>query len=281
MLPSIPYRLATCLSLGVFLIVVFPGCTSFRTTVLQRFANDSVAPQATNARLRGIPVKLKVPSHLLVTICEEQVILADLDGDGDGDGDGDDEEMQYALVSFSPAQLRVETELQYTDKIFLVDFRRPGGGVLNLKGAEMDEEQYFADLSAEITERTMEDISQALGTLGEAAARYRPGSTNRAIPVSADTPIGEANNAINFQASIVAMKRFDINECGWEQRMQRFIDIHLNRPDLSADPGAFTLQSTDETDLQSSERLAPARPGDSFDSTSGKLIGGPAHSSYR
>lgn len=331
-------RFAGCLCAIAIAITAFTGCSSFRTTVLQRFSDDSVAPQTTNTRLKGVPVKLKVPSHLLVTIYEEQVILANSDAvtqqldneaaqaatnliearnalravesapaarreelagydraiakaetlladEGDvtiqesiektidalkKDRAGKLEEViaadanlantvalrdtvarleaardvaeqkaavGYTLVSFSPAQLHVESELQYTDKVFLVDFKRPAGGVLDLKGAEMDDEQYFADVSADITERTMKDIGEALGTFGEAAAKLRPSAENRAIPVSAETPDAEASNTVNFQKSIVAMKRFDVNECDWEQRVQEFIEIHLGRGDLSGDRG--------------------------------------------
>ena len=51
------------------------GCTSFRTTSLYRFANDSLVKQQTNRPLKGLPVKLKVPSHVNVVIYEQQILL--------------------------------------------------------------------------------------------------------------------------------------------------------------------------------------------------------------
>ncbi len=323
-------------SICVLLVIVFSGCTSFRTTVLQRFSNDSVKPQKTNQKLKGLPVKLKVPSHLLVTIYEEQVILANGDPDLAKLADAaagaaaevqlidaqiakldtdvaesqaqvdklssiitavlaqieaiepnpDDvskqtvktlqEELKntrtllakaftanrealgrqstkpkliadkeeaiaaakvaaansaigYTLISFTPAQFHVESELQYTDKIFLVDFKRPAGGILNLTGASMDEEQYFSDVQAEVTERTLSDIGDALTTVGGAVTKPKP---TAATPVSSETPAADGNNTVNFQQSVIASKRFDISESGWEQNMRDFVNGHLGRSDL-------------------------------------------------
>jgi len=67
-------KLLLSISLGT--IGVTSGCTSFRTTALYRFENDSLKPQKTNSPLKGLPVKMKVPSHVHVIVAEQQVILA-------------------------------------------------------------------------------------------------------------------------------------------------------------------------------------------------------------
>jgi hypothetical protein len=317
-------------------IAISPGCRSFKTTVLHRFSNDSVTPQKSNARLLGLPVKLKVPSHVLVTIYEEQVILANspdqkttLEGEAktarvnvvaqqgvikdlttaietaerdlaslkdliriarkqldtpqspplsqeerngiektitaataklpDAIKDLEDARLKkvadeskeieklakleaaatvaadkaavgYTLISFNPAQFHVASELQYTDKVFLVDFKRPAGGVLNLTGATMDKEQYFSDVQAEVQERTLQDISAALNTAG--GVIKKDSTAANATPVSADTPETQSNQSVSFQKSVVASKRFDIAECNWEREMQDFVSHHLGRPDL-------------------------------------------------
>lgn len=297
------------------------GCTSFRTTALYRFANDSVAPQKTNKKLKGLPVKLKVPSHVQVTVYEQQVILAPsktdqnnsqmkitaakarVDGqigiidsleaaadnaqskltratakreyyeslpeqdknpvkklleeaktvetvaEGESKLASDDLKAQlptlqielarlqgllsaavassketHTLVSFTPAQYMVERELQYTDKVFLVDFKRPAGGILNLTEASMDDEQYFAKVKAEITERTLADVGYALNKVADPLSKLgkKPG-TNTAIPTSSETPSAESNKNVNFQKSVIATQRFDISEAGWEERLQAFV----------------------------------------------------------
>lgn len=320
------------------LICLISGCTSFKTTALFRLANDSVVPECRDCnKLNGLPVKLKVPSHVCVVIYEQQLLLANSPDDQktlegavtakaaalkaalarlngldtavgtwekelelaeaeidkssqavekakmDVNTDPMNEEKKarlaqaknwqnaaikraatamsslvtaeentanrdafeqgvqqaraeldaatdaatvgYTLVSFTPAQLIVETELEYTDKVFMVDFRRPGGGILNLSEASMDDEQYFAKIQAEVTERTMADVSTAIETL-QGPLTNRPG-TNMATPTSADTPEGEESDGVNFQKSVVAFKRFDISEPCWEERMMQFVNSRL------------------------------------------------------
>ena len=305
------------------------GCTSFRTTSLYRFANDSVAPQRTNKKLKGLPVKLKLPSHVSVVVYEQQVILgtdpeelaklnravksaeeavqtivtalggldnavnlqqskiddakrtiarakvleaaetdpvqknayqalivkqtkiqADAEGalasaEADRVENRPSHEAQlalakgkldlarlaatpgYAIVSFSPPQYQVETQLEYTDKIFLVDFKRPAAGILNLTNAKMDDQQYFSQVQAEIEEKTIEDISGALGTIKDPLVSLRPKKPNSAKPTSANTPEGESKDDVHFQKSVVAIQRFDISEPGWEDQMMCFVNEKL------------------------------------------------------
>lgn len=321
------------------LVCLLAGCASFKTTALYRFDNDSVVPECNNEKLKGLPVKLKVPSHVRVNIYEQQVILANTEeevvekkkaattaaakvktsqaaidklstditdakkaiviaekviakrkseleaanalpngsaaemqlrtetikqktalvllaenlleqgqvafdaatktkeenleklkielamNEADAELAADDAVVKYRLVSFTPQQLVVETQLDYTDKIFLVDFRRPAAGILNLNEASMDDEQYFSKVQADVTERTLEDVGKALDTLKGTVTPPKP---PLAMATGADTPPGSGNGSVNFQMSIVASKRFDISEPDWEARMNAFIDSKLN-----------------------------------------------------
>lgn len=309
-------------------VICTMGCTSFRTTALYRFENDSVAPERTKPKLKGIPVKLKVPSHVAVTIYEQQVLLAedaeavkavkdaakaaltalaaantDLKNKQSEIEDLKDqltsastlltkakqtvddpsakpadklvakqqiakygpivEQLENtdipkaiaeipdlegkvrkasvanavardraktptnALISFDPKQLMVDTELKYTDKVFLVDFRRPAGGILDLKEASMDDEQYFSKVQAEVTERTISDISGAITTLKDPVKSLVSPTKNSAKATSAITPDGEVADGTDFQKSVIAFQQFDISEPGWEFALQDFINCHL------------------------------------------------------
>lgn len=301
------------------------GCTSFRTTALYRMENDSVTKELTNKNLKGIPVKLKIPSHVTVTIYEQQILLAEdpevtkklndavatattnfktaqagFDTQNDTvntirtrlidvnailtkaranlndpllrdaanaqiaeyepqavllksslvveeknltasgkERDAKADALQVAkakaltpknaLVSFTPAQLMVETELKYTDKVFLVDFKRPAGGVLNLNSADIDDEQYFSKIQADVTERTLADVSGAINTLKGPLGNLAKKNPNNATPTSAITPDGEVTNGVDFQKSVVAFRRFDLNEPDWELAMRGFVDSHLGQ----------------------------------------------------
>lgn len=330
---SIHYKIV-----AIAILAASAGCTSFRTTVLTRFGNDSVAPQQTNRKLKGLPVKLKVPSHVLVTISEQQVLLANAESDVDkvrkaaqvtvdakkanikavkdavdeadaslaeklvlqqtaaaavaaatndvdrataqaqlktttknvadaqikkGQADLDaqslpameqdlikavenlkdvlsTEVLGYRLISFDPAQYVVRTELQYTDKVFLVDFKRPAGGILDLKEASMDDEQYFSKVQAEVTEQTLADISTALNTLSGPLGKLKSDtSKNKAIATSSSTPDEAANKNVDFQESLVAMQRIDISEPNWEVRVSEFVNAKLSQlnPQNAMAPG--------------------------------------------
>ncbi len=328
-------------TLVLLAVIGFSGCTSFKTTSLFRKSGHKLVPQKTNAPLKGLPVKMKVPSHVNVAIYEQQLILAAnsaeratldkavsdaeaevqnskesialklsdiktksdrleqmdylrslIDDNSSDDAnvaqakklfnallkkklasdaldstaiESDDEtlrkfqvklsldeqflqskkfeaEQNYRLVSFNPPQYIVESEIQYTDKVFLVDFKRPAGGVLDVTSVKMDDEQYFADVQAKVTERTVEDISSVL-------AKFTPKASKalEAKPTSADTPESEANSEVHFQKSVVAMKRFDISQQGWEQVMMHFVNGKLQGTDevaLRPSP-QYMIQSAD------------------------------------
>ncbi|MCY2977105.1 MAG: hypothetical protein NTU79_00335 [Planctomycetota bacterium] len=309
---------------AILLVCTTFGCTSFRTTSLYRFANDSLAPQRTNKKLKGLPVKLKVPSHISVVVYEQQVILADSSGEAETKTKNateaaqaaikkkleiqsiegvrnaalvelksaqdlveklskpiagmeeevrtvqlkaaqkilndafvasqnaqapfdniasereelrrleaaailaaEDAAIKYALVSFNPPQYQVETQLEYTDKIFLIDFKRPAAGTLDLKNAKMDDQQYFSQVQAEIEEKTIESISGALNTIKDPLVSLRPKRPNSAKPTNANTPEGESKDDVHFQKSVVAIQRFDISEPGWEDQMTCFVNEKL------------------------------------------------------
>ncbi len=331
--------------LGMFAILAcLAGCTSFRTMALYRFDNDSVVPECNNEKLKGLPVKLKVPSHVRVTIYEQQVLLANSPGDQaaldanvsalkdtvktlrsdirgltDTLNAAQQEETEsrgelnlaksryntavrnqtndpaefesakvlldsaqkrydaaeaakniaslaaaiiparqealaqtqeflqdaiksaeagYSLVSFKPAQLIVETQLDYTDKVFLVDFKRPAAGVLDLTEASMDDEQYFSKVQAEVEERTIQDVNAAITTLKGPLTAIKP---TKATPTSADSTGTDQSMEVNFQMSVIATQRFDISEPDWEARMTSFVDTRLDTSDGSVADAAVEV----------------------------------------
>ncbi len=238
-------------------MIVIGGCTSFRTTALYRFDNDSVTPECTNKKLKGLPVKLKVPSHVAVTIFEQQVLLAITTTTTTGTPPAT--ESKYALVSFSPPQLMVETELVYTDKVFLVDFKRPAAGILDLTEAKMDDEQYFSNITAEVTERTINDINTSLGTLQPALTQFKKPAVPKAKATTANSPEADADN-VGFKKSVIAYQRFDISEPDWECRLQEFVNCQLNRCETFCPPVTTPAPKTKAPALGSGPTELPPGP---------------------
>lgn len=207
-------RLILVISL-LFPFVAF-SCTSFHTMTLGRLDNDSLFVDCLGrkGKGKGIPVKMKVPSHVTVTVYEQQILIRGNDG--------------VKLQSFNPAQYEVKTDLAYTDKIFLVDFARPAGGTLELTnsgnhhGIEFDDEQYFKKIQAKVKEQTMEQVIGAL-------EKFIPEDDTAGAQTSAQiiNPDGNLGN-VHFENSIVAYQRFDLARPNWEEEMNCFVQKYLN-----------------------------------------------------
>jgi hypothetical protein len=128
----------------------------------------------------------------------------------------------------------VNTNLEYTEKVFTVDFPRPIAGSLTLgasgDGLTFDGEQYFSKIRGDIDDDTLEDLNTIVGTeLPKLKQTF-----NSAINSARSLPSAVGNlTDLDIQERVIAYERFDISECGWEARMQEFIDTHVNecKPD--------------------------------------------------
>jgi len=201
----------------VLMLLVFcsnSSCTSFHTTSLGRLDTDSLFVDCMGRKQKGkgIPVKMKVPSHVTVTVYEQQVLIRGKEG--------------VKLQSFSPPQYEVETGLAYTDKVFLVDFVRPAGGTLDLMGTGdkqgiiFDDEQYFEAIRAKVQEQTMQQVIKSLETVGgfsitEGKKVSAVGTETSAQFVEGDPTLPN----VHFEKSIVAYQRFDLARPHWEDEM--------------------------------------------------------------
>ncbi len=188
------------------LLVSLAGCTSFKSTILQRTPGGGFQLNQPQSQTRGVPVKLKVPTHLEVVIQEEFFLQKT--------GDQNAPQFEEIFVKRHGQVVRplnVETEVIYTDKVFTVDFRRPAGGVLNINEMKFDSEQYFGSLKATYTEQTLKDIHDALGSLKG--------------PLGFKTAVDDPHlKSFNRE---VARARFDISEPGWEDQLHCFVEQHV------------------------------------------------------
>ncbi len=185
------------------------GCTSFRTTIVQSTSNGTIIPNAPVDQARGIPVKLKVPSHVIVNIYETFFVQQNVDG-------GLPSEIH--MISFGGQRIRslnLDTSVEYTDKVFTVDFRRPAGGLLGISKLEFDSEQYFRKIEAAYEERTLADINTAIGNISDAI------SSSTSLPKSGE------KNSLAFENRLIATQRFDLSEPDWETQLKCFVDFHL------------------------------------------------------
>ena len=242
--------------------VVLVGCSSFESTIINRQSNDQLTKQCNPTTTKGIPVKLKVPSHMEVKILEtlfigppidvvtaiplkQQLVLDTKTVELEYEVVDDSGKLDYKLKRKNPKTLKlkskssetkktapkmfrpgkqrilsVATEKIYTDKVFTVDFARPLAGTLSLTngdnaGLGFDGQQYFSNINATYKEETLATATELLG-----------GSTVADSKSTRDFNSKDQDNYTRIQR-VVAFERFDINECGWEQRMAEFVNKYL------------------------------------------------------
>lgn len=203
-----------CLSLGLMLLS--GGCVSYRSTIMSRTSDDRLHRNSSQCS-RGIPVTLKIPTHMDVRIEEEYFITQAGD--------------KTAIPQLSRSLRSVAMQKVYTPKVVTVDFVRPAAGTLALAdgqedGIKMDPEGYFASIQAKIDDQTLTDITAQKDNLAKILGR---GSIRSAKAVSAGGETIDAGDDSAWQSykTMIAYKRFDISEPGWEIAMQDFVDQYI------------------------------------------------------
>lgn len=88
--------------------------------------------------LKGVPITLKVPTHVNLTIFERHFLFED--------GNGYHKRIKLPFVVRDFAQ-----EFVYSEKIFTVDFKRPAAGLYNLN-LDLTSDQYIDELQHDITD---------------------------------------------------------------------------------------------------------------------------------
>ena len=190
------YRMA-----GLLLLLITGGCTTIRSTVVNRTANDCYHENFEHP-VAGIPITLKVPTHVDIRIIEtsyhENISVTD------------------DVIDLRPVKTRrnlaVDATPVETEKVFTVDFKRPFSGSLAY-GAEIGDDQFFDKISGEIVDSTITDVANAISIIPSLGA----------LPTSADS----TKNVMTTKR-VVAWKRFDINSCTYENDVLGFVSSHLN-----------------------------------------------------
>ena len=204
---------ALCLAICVVALTV--GCTSISSTMLNRLDSDDFVGNSNGdlkkhckARpFKGIPITLRVPTHVDVAVREK--VRFSKDGDS------------IALLRTGNRHLFVETDLIYTDKVFTVDIKRPAAGTANytLDFGEGENAQYFKQLQSTIVDETIQDITTAIDTV-----------TSAAFETGEDDDDKDKKAPVTFFSldRTVAWKRFDVDAVDFEQAIATFVEQHMN-----------------------------------------------------
>lgn len=186
--------------LSVSLLVVVSGCSSMTSSMLNRddydfFWRNSKVPN------KGIPVTVKVPTHLKVWIEEEYYIQNTATG----------------LQPFYPDTpvISVATGFDFEEKMFTVDFKRPGAGTIQTD-VELDAEaQYFKKIHGKVVDNTIREITDIV-------KQFKPAFATKTSEFDE-----EIKKNLIFDTRTVAYGRFDINDPDFEQKLAMFFDRHI------------------------------------------------------
>jgi hypothetical protein len=177
--------------------LLLPGCSSVKSQFLSRDPSNTCWEVR---KLKGIPITLRVPTHLRVSVIETAFLKAD-----------------GTVVHTSRD---VKHDVVETAKIFTVDPKRPAAGTEKYT-ADLTDQQYFDSLSSDIQDTTISEVSLALQNVIPLLRRPAPaaGSTKD------DTT--RAPETLKEIKSVVAVGLFDIESPGFESEVQCFLDAHL------------------------------------------------------
>lgn len=224
-----------CCITAALLLALSTGCGSIKTTAYDRLEDDTLIANP-DQHLKGVPVTLKVPTHLKLTIEEKTFWRV--------------EGSQLVPVATSRATRDVIPTVQYTEKIFLVDPVRPGAGEseygFTFRSGDPDKDvaaKYsgagqLRGLNYKITDTTITEsaslLNKSLNFVNAFSGAKTKGQTNTAKPLGVGNEEITKLNVIQT-TRVVAWSQFDINSEYFEEDVMGFLNKHLN--DKSCEPG--------------------------------------------
>lgn len=187
------------------------GCTSLRSTMINRYEDDTFAGNS-NGELkrhdmarpyRGVPITIKVPTHVDVKILEKSFLYSDGGA--------------LRELNLSTPHREVELTTIETDKVFIVDFKRPLSGTLKYN-ATFGSDQYFNSISGKLEDTTITDVAALVATVAPMLAK----------PAAGEGKQNNISDELITNQRLIAYRRFDIDAPDFEMQVRCFLDEHLN-----------------------------------------------------
>jgi len=204
----------------ILILFTVPGCSSFRTTAVDRSENDCLVANPT-CPLKGIPVALRVPTHLELRVIESAY--------WEKRNQPGAKPTLVPLSTCHPTRT-VTHRICETEKIFLVDPVRPGAGTMNYgftfqsnSGTEAGKgaagKGYLQNVQYRIDDQTIQQSADLFSNSIGLITALQTAAANRAN-------LNTANLITTERA--VAYARFDINSASFEHDVSTFLDCHVN-----------------------------------------------------
>lgn len=206
--------------IALLLVVSMCGCSSFKSTLLTR--DESNMHWQSVPRLKGVPITVKVPTHLKVIVFEKHFFHNTEKGP---------ERLEVPVVIRD-----FDTEVINTEKMFTVDFKRPAAGSIEMT-AEF-EEQYFKKIEDKVVDETIDDVANLLSkTIPLLTPTVDTGDDANLN----DTQVGKLE--MTEVKSVVAVGVFEFDEPDFEEQVMGFINCHVNNSHnaLTVPPGVSPI----------------------------------------
>ncbi|HQR42864.1 MAG TPA: hypothetical protein PLX97_09270 [Gemmatales bacterium] len=190
------------------------GCTSI---VSHHVTKDTAGCLNDTKQLRGIPVTIKVPYQLQVTITESNYLKVD----------GDKTELIRSNNEKKPLFTRnITMKVIDKDQVVTVDQVRPAAGKLeSLVGAPSKDggntihDQFFTRMGGKITDNTIQEIDAGINRIFNAATKLN-------VAMAASTKKLVSENKIITVDSVVAVQVFDVHSPCLEDQVRAFLEQH-------------------------------------------------------
>lgn len=201
--------------LAALVLLLQVGCSSFSSTLLHR--SEGNCSWERQKPLHGVPITLKVPTHVRVDVAEKHfLVLNHIQKTTNG------EMKTVQAVQRRPAKLPLR-EISYhmieTEKLFVVDLKRPGAGTM---GATVDfnsEQQYFDEIKTRVVDETIAEVGNLLATVAPSGLF--------GVPTTESTG-AKVRGRVKQVSTVVASKIFEIDAPDFEFQVRVFLDQHLN-----------------------------------------------------
>ena len=190
------------------LVVTFPACMSTQSTLLHRDETNQWWQR--KGKLKGVPITLKVPTHIKVEVLEHHYLTNITPSGGGGTETGNLE-----FVELNTPIRSVKTELIETEKVFTVDPKRPAAGSLN--ASIKFDGQYFDDIDYDVSDETIADLTNLIGNVARGGLFGNPTTSGE-----------EVDKRIQQIDSHVASAMFALDSPTVELEIQQFLTKHIS-----------------------------------------------------
>lgn len=159
-------------------------------------------------KLRGVPVTVKVPTHLEIRVVERRFLAKDGKG-------------ALTTADKHPVVARhVEMDVREKDEVFTVDAVRPASGTLAMKATFDENEQFFKTYNSKVEDKTIQSITDALKNITGEIAKL-PGGKSTSYR-------GPETEQWKYVEHLVAVMMFDVHDPNLEAHVREFLHLHIN-----------------------------------------------------